>query len=131
MNRKIDIVFNSEKDNENKCFQIASGYISQTTVLFEKEDIVAVVYAKGRVEFYNMNDELLTIGEVPVVENGKEVYEEICCKVDENAVGLRFPIVEWIDNYPHCDGEHDRWDTRIIGYHTLTFDMLTNSVVCE
>ena len=33
---KIDITFNTEKENE-KYFQIASGYISETTILFEKD----------------------------------------------------------------------------------------------
>lgn len=129
MAREIDIVFNSEKGKSS--FQIASGYISVTTILFEKENIVAVIDAKGAVEFYNVNDELLATGEVSKVESGRQVYEEVCCEADENAVIIRFPIVEWIDNYPHCDGEHDRWDSRIIGYHTLKLDRLTNSVVCE
>lgn len=129
MARKIDIVFNSEKGKSS--FQIASGYISVTTVLFEKEDIVAVIDAKGAVEFYNINDELLAAGEVSAVESGRQVYEEVCCEADENAIIIRFPIVKWIDNYPHCDGEHDRWDSKIIGYHTLKLDRLTNSVVCE
>ena len=129
MVKKIDIIFNSEKENDKKHFQIASGFISETTLLFEKENIVALIHAKGSVEFYNMKDELLASGEVPAVDSGKGVYEEICCEVIENSIVLKFPIYEWIDNYPNCDGEYDRWDTRIIGYNTLTFDRLTNSVI--
>ena len=127
MEKKFDIVFNSEKDND-KCFQIASGYISKTTILFENENIVAVVEAKGEVQFYNTNDELLSSGKLPANTGGREVYEEVCCQVNGDAITLKFPIYEWIDNYPNCDGEHDRWDTKTIGYNTLTFDLITNTV---
>ena len=128
MTRKIDIVFNSEKDNKSS-FQIASGHISETTVHFEKEDVVAVVHAKGSVEFYDMDDKLLATGEVPLVEGGREVYENICCMAEGSLIKIEFPIVEWIDNYPNCDGEYDRWDSRTIGQHTLAFDRVNNSVI--
>jgi len=129
MARKIDITFNSEKDNNKGYFQIASGYISETNILFEKENIVAVVQATGQVEFLNSEDLVLASGQVSPVDEGKGVYEEICCKVEDNLITLEFPIYEWIDNYPNCDGEHDRWDTRKVGSHTLKFDFLTNSIL--
>lgn len=127
--KNYDIVFNSEKENDKKCFQIASGFISETTILFEKENSVAVIQAKGRVEFYNMEGELLSIGELPPVESGKGVYQEICCQVVNSTIVLQFPIYEWIDHYPDCDGEYDRWSTRTIGYETITFDTATNAIV--
>ncbi len=129
MERKIDIVFNSEKESGEKLLQLASGYISETTILFENEKIAAVIQAKGSVEFFNMNDERVADGKVPAVESGKEVYVEVCCQVKENLLILKFPIYQWIDNYPNCDGEHDRWDTKIVGFHTLTLDLLTHSII--
>lgn len=128
MTRKIDIIFDSEKSTE-KMYQLASGYISQTTILFEKENIIAVIQAKGSVEFYSMDDKLIAAGSVPAVENGKGVYEDIRCQAESGLIRLRFPIYEWIDNYPNCDGEHDRWDTRIVGYHTLTLELSTGSIL--
>ena len=129
MNKKVDITFNSAKDTNNKSYQLASGYISQTTILFEKENVVAVVQAKGSVEFYNMDDALIAAGSVPSAEGGRGLYEEISCQVENNLLKLQFPIYEWIDNYPNCDGEYDRWDTRKIGAHTLTLDLLTCSIL--
>lgn len=127
--KKYDIIFNSEKENDNKCFQIASGFHSETVICFEKENIVAVIYAKGQVEFYNMKDELLSVGELPLVESGKGTYEEVRCQVENGTIVLEFPIYEWIDHYPNCDGEHDRWSTRTIGYETIAFDTATDAIV--
>lgn len=127
LERKIDIIFNSEVDI-NKSFHLASGYISETTILFEKENVVALINADGRVEFYNMQDELLIADKLPAVEGGKEVYDEVSCQVGNDSITLKFPIYEWIDNYPHCDGEYDRWDTRKIGDKTLVLNLLNNSI---
>jgi len=129
MTDKIDSTFHSEKDSHTKLYQLASGHISQTAILFEKEGVVAVIQANGSVEFYNTDGVLIAAGSVPAEESGKGVYEEVSCQVENNLLTLRFPIYEWIDNYPHCDGEHDRWDTRIVGFYPLTLDLSTGSLV--
>lgn len=121
MSRKIDMVFNSDKDNSKGYFQIASGYISETVVHFEKENVILVIHADGRVELFDMGDKLLAENSVPKSSGGREVYEEACCEVIDNTIVVKFPIYKWIDNYPNCDGEHDRWDTIKIGEHTVEF----------
>lgn len=118
---KFDIIYNSE--NGSKSFQIASGYISETTVLFENENIYAVIEAKGTVEFFNTDGILLAKCELPPVGDGKGKYQEVCLTVENKLIVLDFPLYKWIDNYPHCDGEHDRWDTVKIGCNTVTFDL--------
>ena len=127
MARDIDITFNSE--HGAKLYPLASGYISETTILFEKEQIVAVIQAKGSVEFYNLDDELIAAGSVPGKNSGRGLFEDVRCRGEEDLVELQFPIYEWIDNYPNCDGEHDRWDTRIIGFHNLALDLSTKSIL--
>jgi len=129
MTRKVDITFDSEKDTKKKLYQLASGYISETTILFEKEKVVALIQAKGSVEFYNMDDEMIAAGKVPPVDNGKGVYEDIGCQAGDHTIELQFPIYEWIDHYPNCDGEHDRWDTKVVGFHTLTLDLTTGFIL--
>ena len=119
--KNADIIFNSQEAANGKNFQIASGYISDTVVLFENENIIAVINAKGIVEFYDINDTLLAKGELPENDGGKNVYEEIFCQAANGVITIKFPILEWIDNYPHCDGEHDRWDSKKIGEHVLAF----------
>lgn len=43
--------------------------------------------------------------------------------MEGKTITISFAIVEWIDNYPNCDGEHDRWDSRTVGYHDLVFSL--------
>ena len=124
MAREIDKVFGGEEK-----IQIASGYISKTNILFEKEGIIAEIDAKGSVKFYDTDENLLDEGSVPSQTGGREVYEEIYPKLDGKSITLSFPVYEWIDNYPNCDGEHDRWSTKTIGYESLTFDLLEKKIV--
>lgn len=123
--KNYDIVFNSEKENDKKCFRIASDSQAETTILFEKENIAAVIYTKGQVEFYNMKDELLSTVEIPSVESDDDMY----CQVDGNSIILEIPKYTMIDHYPNCDGEYDRWSKRLTGYKTITFDTATNAIV--
>ncbi len=123
MAREIDKVFYGEEK-----IQIASGYISKTNILFETEGIIAEIEAKGSVKFYDTDENLLDEGSVPAQTGGREVYEEIYPKLDGKSITLSFPVYEWIDNYPNCDGEHDRWSTKTIGYESLTFDLLEKKV---
>lgn len=127
MQIKEDIIFNSERGRRK--LQIASGHVSETVVLFEKEELAVRIYAQGRAEFLDLEGNLLASGKVQPQTGGREVYEEVVCEADENTVTLRFPIVKWIDNYPNCDGEYDRWESVIIGYNTVSFDRKNNAVV--
>ncbi len=127
MEIKADIVYNSE--NGCQKYQIASGYISESVVLFEKEAIFVRVFAEGRADFLDLDGNLLAAGKVEAQTGGREVYEELVCEVDEKALTLKFPIVKWIDNYPNCDGENDRWDSVIIGYNTLSFDIENKTII--
>ncbi len=127
--KDYDKIFNSEENTGFKSFQLATGYISCTTILFEKEKIVAKIEAKGHIEFFDCEDILLASFDIPAQTGGKETYNEVLCGAEDNTVLLKFPIVEWIDNYPNCDGEHDRWDAETIGYCTLKFNYKTKEYI--
>ena len=120
MEKNIDIFYNSENGRQE--FQIASGYISETRVLFEKEQIVALIRAKGVVEFYDRDGEHLATVVAPAEESGKQVYTRCFCDVQDGALEIGLPICQWIDNYPNCDGEHDRWDVEIVGWYILSYN---------
>ncbi|MBQ5591271.1 MAG: hypothetical protein IIU65_06290, partial [Clostridia bacterium] len=108
---------------EKKTFQLANGYISTTSILFEKEGVIALISAKGKVEILDKNDSVVETKILPAVTIGKEVYDEVACFVSNGKIILEFPTYEWIDNYPNCDGEHDRWDTKEIGRETISFEL--------
>ena len=99
--------------------------VKTNLILFEKENIVAVISAEGQVEFYNMEDELLSTREIPSVESGDDMY----CQVEDSSIILEIPRYTTIDYYPHCDGEFDRWGRKLNGYKILTFDIATNTIV--
>ena len=128
MEKNFDIVFNSEKDN-GKSFQIANGHISQTKILFENEKIIAVVDAKGIATFKDIDNVVLGTCYITREESGKAVYESVMLKAEGDVITISFPVCEWIDNYPNCDGEHDRWDSRIIDYLDIRFDVKEQEVI--
>ncbi len=122
--KTYDVTVNKAKEQK---LQLANGHISTTTILFEEQNIVAKIEAKGDIAFLDTNENLLATISIPGENEGKKVYTQVVCSVDENGILLKFPIVEWIDNYPHCDGEHDRWDEKIIGYHDVGYHWKTNT----
>ena len=128
--RNYDKQFNSQQEKELK-IELANGYISTTKILFEAEKIVVKIDAKGVIDFLDFEDQVIASIDIPQQTGGKEVYTEVLCGVEDSCILLKFPIVEWIDNYPHCDGEHDRWDSKIIGYHKLVFDLKTNQIILK
>ena len=111
-------------------FGIACGFISTTEILFTVENIIARVTDSGNVEFYDNNKNLLAAICVPADSDGRGHYEDICCKVEDGKIMMRFPMYTWYDNYPDCDGEYDRWDAHIVGYESpIVFDIKTHECV--
>lgn len=94
-----------------KDYQLANGYISQTTIFFEDYHIYVEIEADGHIVYKDTSDSIISTYEIETPEDGKRKYTDIRCICRDGILGLYFPIVKWIDNYPNCDGEHDRWDT--------------------
>ena len=65
---------------------------------------------------------------VPIVKHIFHQYQEFT-KTDSNNIKLldwkqseisvQFGSEQTIDNYPHCDGEHDRWSTKWVAEHEV------------
>ncbi len=127
----MDSMFNEQAFDSSKhnalSFQLATGLIHYTTIVFDVEKMYVRIEAKGDMEFYDAEHRFLDSVTLPEEVDGRGVYEEVNCEVKDNTITLKFPIVAWIDNYPYCDGEYDRWDTRTIGHHTVVFDLQTKS----
>ena len=119
---KYDKLFNSAETAEKE-FSLAAGHISTTVIWCEQEKLILQVEASGKVDLLDENGAVLATKTAEKQTGGREVYEKVVIVKNENLV-LRFPVVEWIDNYPHCDGEHDRWDSKIIGWDTVAFDLI-------
>ncbi len=129
--KEYDKIFSRSSESCEQKFQLANGYISTTEIYFEAENVIAKIEADGVVEFLNVQENVLASVDIPKQTGGKEKYTEVWCATENSVITLKFPIVEWIDNYPNCDGEHDRWDTKTIGYHTLKFDCNTSETTVE
>ncbi len=120
------LLYNSEYGR--KAFHLACGLISTTAIDFEREHITAVIEANGEIAFYDDAKEPLAAVTLPAQTGGREHYEDVECEVTNGALMLYFPIYEWEDNYPHCDGEYDRWTKVTIGHHTVTLDIISHEI---
>ena len=111
-------------------FNIASGYVSTTEILFQHEGILLTVTASGELAFYNRDKKLLAAASVPADSGGRQRHLNICCKVDGDRIFVTFPVYTWYDNYPNCDGESDRWDYRITGYQNpVVFSIAASTII--
>lgn len=123
LNLKIDFRFDSESDN-GKSFQLKNEGIIETGILFEREKCVVMIAGRGTVDFY-CDDMRVAMGRLPEINGGMGNYDTVICAVNGDEIKLSFPIYQWIDTYPNCDGEYDRWITREIGCEKMAFNLVT------
>ena len=81
MNKKIDITFVSDTANSDAIYQLASGYISTTTILFEKENIDARLILQ-------VHDELILEAHKDHAERAYEILKDSMEKSIELSVPL-------------------------------------------
>lgn len=123
----------SEMDDFKKDGKIplAHGYDSNTKILLEEQEIVIFIEAKGEISIEDIDGVIIDTITVPKQEGGREHYEEVFLEVSDGEIRFKFPIYKWIDNYPHCDGESDRWDKVIIDYHEIKYEIKKENVMEE
>lgn len=125
-----DVIFDSALHPDGEMVTLASGYISLTKIGFVKEQITVAVEAKtGAVDFYDEEDKKLLSAKIETPAAGDEKFSEVKCMAESGIINLGFPRYTYKDNYPHCDGEHDRWTKTVAGYTFLSYDMQNNAIV--
>ena len=109
---QYDHIFDSSTAFYGKKYTLDTDHQRPTIVFFEKEGVVLSADANGNAVFSNTDGDILYRGKA---DGPNPFFDRIHCSVVGCTVHVLFPIVKWIDNYPHCDGEHDRWDEIIVG----------------
>ena len=125
-----EVIFNSNLYPNGEMVQLACGYISLTKIEFVNENVTAAIEAKtGEVDFYDSEAKKLLSTKIETPLLGDEKFSEVKCIIDGEQIKLGFPKYSYEDNYPHCDGEHDRWTKIISGFIFLCYDYKNNCIV--
>lgn len=110
--------------------------IDPTEVEFPVEGIRGTVNSLGHLEVADPDGKVL--GTVDVPAHGDPTayahsaqYGTVRCTAEGNEVIFCFPVYIWEDCYPHCDGEYDRWDRRILRWFRVIFDCTTGRLRLE
>ncbi|MBQ2253094.1 MAG: hypothetical protein II328_03830 [Clostridia bacterium] len=127
---KNELAFDTAKNPNGTLINLACGYISLNEITFVKENIVVSIEAcTGEVVFNNLDSGKLLSVKAKMPSSGDEKYSEIKCIVQDGQIKLGFPQYTYKDNYPNCDGEHDRWTKTILDFHFLCYDIKSNQIV--
>jgi len=120
-----DHIINSSEVLNEKCFHLACGFYTTTSFLFEKANFTVVINCNGDFTFYTVNNEKIEMIKAKRMRSGRGCYMDVLITTTDDGVLFKLPDYSWIDHYPDCDGESDRWDAKIIGtndeifYHTV------------
>lgn len=104
-----DHIFDSNSVYEKE-FELSGENDKEITVFFEKERIVLTADKHGNAVFAGADGAELKRDKA----EADRFFLSIYCCVKDGAINVRFPITETIDHYPNCDGEYDRYSTRIV-----------------
>lgn len=111
-------------------FNISYNSLVHTEIAFVHEGILMTIKENVRIELFDREQKLVASLDVAPEINGRGRYFDISCKVEEGKIWFRFPYYRWVDNYPHCDGENDRWDAYVEGFREpYTFDLKTCEIM--
>lgn len=125
-----EVIFDSTKNPSGELIGLASGYVSVTQISFINEKITVQIEAKiGEIAFYDLGGNLLLSSRVQTPAAGDEKFSEVKCLVEGEQIKLGFPQYTYKDNYPHCDGESDRWTKMISGFDFLCYDVQNNCTI--
>lgn len=110
--------------------------IRPTKITFEQEQINVLVDSLGHVEFQDLQGTCLGYIDSPAAKSPdlyghSGQYGTVWCKVQDNKIIVRLPIYTWYDDYPHCDGEYDRWSRCTVGHFHVTFDLTSQKIAYE
>lgn len=108
-----DFVFDSEKKlwgRSHEEVEFDGETKPEVSILFEREGIVLRADQKGNAVFRDLEGSVIHEDRA---ESGG-YFSRVHVRVHEGRAVAEFPVTKWIDHYPHCDGEYDRWSEVIL-----------------
>ena len=123
---KADYEITTTNYINEQTYHLACGYYDKTSFLFKEEEFYVIIHCKGEFSFYTMNGELIEEKQAKKMETGRECYMDVTIEVKDNNILFKLPEYSWIDHYPNCDGESDRYDAKIIGIRDIIHFSKTN-----
>ncbi len=120
--------YKSDSNIGYACLFGSPDKIEQTRIYFSNEGIAATVDHDGHVQFFGDGEQVLLTEHVPSKVDGSiGRYSRVWYRAEDGCIYIKFPCYDLIDNYPHCDGEHDRWDVVTRGYNVLKYCVRDNT----
>ena len=107
--------------------------INPTTVVFEQEKISVYVDSLGHIEFFDSANQSLGFVDLPAADSPdlyahSGQYGRVWCFVEDGKICVKLPVYNWIDHYPDCDGEYDRWSRREVEYFRVVLDPVVHTI---
>lgn len=113
---QYDRIFDSSSNASGKAFEIEDQ--NSITILFEKEQVILYADTDGNAVFSAVDGVELYKTKA---EETERRYLDFFCQVSGSTITVKFRTVKYIDHYPHCDGEHDRWSRIIVSESPVSY----------
>ena len=95
-------------------FHLSCGFYDTTYFLFEQWQLEVRIHCNGTFTFRTADGQQQVVKAQPM-RSGRGCYMDIFITTTDSELIFRLPEYDWWDNYPHCDGESDRWDATVTG----------------
>ena len=111
-----DHIIRADNPLDGNRFHLSCGFYETTSFFFERLNFAVSIHCKGEFTFYTPSDEKMSTIRLKPMETGRGCYMDVIITETEHSVLFQLPEYKWVDHYPNCDGESDRWDTEIVGF---------------
>lgn len=112
---KYDHIIQTLENPAQQRFHLSCGFYETTSFFFEPINLSVEIHCKGEFVFRTAEGEVLEKVQAQPMDSGRECYMDVLITSTEQEILFQLPEYAWIDHYPNCDGESDRWDAKIIG----------------
>lgn len=103
------------------------GHIDDTCLHFIRQNLLVTVEEQGAVTFTREDGTQLARTFVDPF-SPKGIHGDCLCRFREGKILLLFARYDYIDTYPDCDGEYDRWIAREVGFQCLAYDVTSGEI---
>ena len=117
---KYDYIYDSTRQIYEEKLEFEGETKPSVTVLFSEEGVVLQADNNGNAIFFDL--EGYELYKARAEYEGK-AFRWIYFHVSKNTLSVSFTVTKLVDNYPHCDGEYDRWDEIVVKKIPITYTL--------
>lgn len=120
---KYDYIYDTSTQNTEQEYELNREGDCLAKILLKEQNFALEINSQGKVVLYDIDGKVIDTKKIKSEKYPDKKFSDVIIKISNDKIQLNMLMKKYVDHYPHCDGEYDRWSVIHTENIPVTFEI--------